>query len=121
MRSVKVSKLWDMSVMLSLSTSQTTGQLMFITKVVLEVCGGFNSDYVGHGYEHLEYSRRIHHALGYEPFFFDSFEGNLCIYPQKVKTAATSPACKRNKKLYKSFLRHYKKSFESYRYREYKQ
>lgn len=102
-----------------ISSNGTTGQLMFFTREVLLKCGGFNAEYRGHGYGHLEYSKRINYAFGYGDRYFDSLEGNMCITSHKEKTASDGTN-KKNTKLYKSFKRHYKKSFDRFCYRRYK-
>lgn len=38
------------------------GVLMYIDKLVIEKCGGFNNDFDFYGFEHAEYSQRIHKA-----------------------------------------------------------
>jgi len=96
----------------------TTGQLMFFTKEVLKRCGGFNEQYAGHGYEHLEYTKRINFAFQYGPLFLDSLEGHLCIHAPTTKSS--TQATGKNGKLYKHFKRYYQRDFERFRYCEYK-
>jgi len=43
-------------------TEQDGGAFAFYTKEVIDVCGGFHPDFVGYGWEHCEFSERIHRA-----------------------------------------------------------
>lgn len=103
-----------------LRSNGTTGQLMFFTKEVIKKCGGFNEKYIGHGYEHLEFTKRINYAFGYGDQFLDSFEGNLHLNIVDEKTSSTSPANINNKLLYKSFKKRYKRMFNRYCFCYYK-
>lgn len=97
----------------------TTGQLMFFTQQALQKCGGFNPTYMGHGYEHLELSKRINFAFNQSRGFADCNEGNLCIDapPTPSSTAVTGS----NKAKYKFFKKRYKKNFDRFCFQPYRE
>lgn len=97
----------------------TTGHLAFLTKNVIARCGGYNTKYRGHGFGHLEYSKRINWAFRYGEVFLDSQEGNLCIESPRTKSVSKGNDPE-NLRMYKHFKKHMKKKFHKLMYCRYK-
>jgi hypothetical protein len=105
----------------------TSAQLMVFTHKVLDVCGGFNMDYTGYGYEHIEYSMRIMQAgLSHSTLFTDVLEGNLGLYTPLVTDFGSEQAPKHqariayNKRIFKRFKKLSKRFPDAFRYREFR-
>ena len=112
------------------------GNLLAYTKKVLEVCGGFNMEYVGYGYGTTEYSMRILQAGLAHPelyLYADVLEAKLSIrcIPWRQSTLTGQKGTKesdrrrvrlqkQNLKRYKKFKKLFKRDPERYRYREFR-
>jgi glycosyltransferase involved in cell wall biosynthesis len=110
------------------------GNLLIYRKKVLEVCGGFNTDYYGYGYGTTEFSMRIIQAgLAHPDAYADVLEGKLCIHcippnqSRKTGQHKTPEAVAhkeglrlKNLRRYKRFKRDFKRSPLEYRHRDFR-
>lgn len=103
-----------------------SGCFLFLTREVLDKVGGYDKDFEGYGYGHIEYTSRINHNFGHKPneyysindmhLFLHSldFDGNLFgsikkgVVPKSVK----DKGIKRNNPLYKQKLENLKRYCE---------
>lgn len=110
------------------------GNLLWYTKKVLEVCGGFDNEYVGYGYGTTQFSMRIIQAgLAHPDAYADVMEGKFAIYcipPDLSRKTGQhgSPEAKKHKedlrlanlRRYKRFKKDFKRNPLKYRYREFR-